>query len=93
MRDHAEKMFKDVNEAYNLLSDSKKRKIYDEGGHPDDPNSAFHKEDFQTENDLYNDFFGKNNNKPEQSKNYSSNNTKNEEYKGKHKNNYNSKKY
>jgi DnaJ-class molecular chaperone len=35
-------MYKDIVEAYNILSDPKKRKIYDEGGHPDDPNSAFH---------------------------------------------------
>ena len=31
----AEKMFKDVNEAYNCLSDSNKRSIYDNGGDPE----------------------------------------------------------
>ena len=49
MREHAEKMFRDVNEAYNLLTDPRKRKIYDEGGHPDDPNSAFHNSEESTD--------------------------------------------
>ena len=33
----AEKMFKDVNEAYSLLSDPKKRQMIDQGMNPDDP--------------------------------------------------------
>jgi DnaJ-class molecular chaperone len=57
MRDHAEKMFKDVNEAYNILSDSHKKRIYDEGGHPDDPNSAFHTQQ-ETFEENYDAFFG-----------------------------------
>jgi DnaJ-class molecular chaperone len=33
----AEKMFKDVNEAYSLLSDPKKKQMIDQGMNPDDP--------------------------------------------------------
>ena len=52
LREYAEKMFKDINEAYNILSDERKRRIYDNGGHPDDPNSEFHsmKEQERTNN-------------------------------------------
>ena len=39
---YAEKMFQDINEAYSILSDPRKKQIYDNGGHPDDPNSDFH---------------------------------------------------
>jgi DnaJ-class molecular chaperone len=35
-REYAEKMFKDINEAYLVLSDERKRQIYDAGGNPDD---------------------------------------------------------
>lgn len=52
-------MFKDINEAYNILSDERKRKIYDEGGHPDDPNSAFHtKQTDQNFDEIYKQYFG-----------------------------------
>jgi DnaJ-class molecular chaperone len=57
MRELAEKMFKDINEAYNILSDPKKKQIYDEGGHPDDPNSAFHTQQ-ETYEETYDSFFG-----------------------------------
>lgn len=57
MRDLAEKMFKDINEAYNILTDPKKKQIYDEGGHPDDPTSAFHTQQ-ETYEDIYDSFFG-----------------------------------
>jgi DnaJ-class molecular chaperone len=57
MRELAEKMFKDINEAYNILSDPKKKKIYDDGGHPDDPTSAFHTQQ-ETYEDIYDSFFG-----------------------------------
>ncbi len=60
LREHAELMFKDINEAYNLLSDTKKRKIYDDGGHPDDPNSVFHSSDFNSadKQDDFSEYFG-----------------------------------
>jgi DnaJ-class molecular chaperone len=35
-RDIAERLFKDINEAYTILSDSQKRRIYDLGGDPND---------------------------------------------------------
>jgi DnaJ-class molecular chaperone len=59
MREHAEMMFKDINESYNILSDLKKKKIYDEGGHPDDPNSAFHMnhQDKESFDNVFNSFF------------------------------------
>jgi DnaJ-class molecular chaperone len=34
----AEKKFKDINEAKNILTDAKKRQIFDNGGNPEDPN-------------------------------------------------------
>jgi DnaJ-class molecular chaperone len=57
-REHAEKMFKDINEAYSILSDERKRQIYDAGGHPDDPNSAFYSEQNQNFDDIFNQYFG-----------------------------------
>ncbi len=73
MREHAEHMFKDINEAYNLLTDSKKRKIYDEGGHPDDPNSVFHSTDFNAaeKQDVFSEYFG-----THEEQNYSSSKSK-----------------
>lgn len=57
-REHAEKMFKDINEAYNVLYDPKKRNIYDNGGHPDDPNSAFHtQENFESFDDILKSYY------------------------------------
>ena len=35
-KQYAEKMFKDINEAYNTLIDERKRNIYDNGGNPDE---------------------------------------------------------
>ena len=52
-REYAEKMFKDINEAYSILSDEKKKRIYDNGGHPDDPNSEFYS---KAEQDRTNNF-------------------------------------
>ncbi len=34
----AEKKFKDINEAHNVLTDPQKKQIVDQGGDPDDPN-------------------------------------------------------
>jgi DnaJ-class molecular chaperone len=36
-RECADKIFRDINEAYGVLSDPNKRHIYDLGGNPDDP--------------------------------------------------------
>ena len=52
-KEYAEKMFKDINEAYSILSDEKKKQIYDNGGHPDDPNSEFYS---KAEQDRTNNF-------------------------------------
>ena len=52
-KEYAEKMFKDINEAYSILSDEKKKRIYDNGGHPDDPNSEFYS---KAEQDRTNNF-------------------------------------
>jgi DnaJ family protein C protein 7 len=38
-KEYAEKMFKEINEAYNILSDINKREIYDQGGNVDDLNN------------------------------------------------------
>ena len=46
-------MFKYINEAYSILSDEKKKQIYDNGGHPDDPNSEFYS---KAEQDRTNNF-------------------------------------
>jgi DnaJ-class molecular chaperone len=35
-REYADRMFKDINEAYVILSDTRKRQIYDLGGNPED---------------------------------------------------------
>jgi DnaJ-class molecular chaperone len=37
-REYADRMFKDINEAYTILMDGRKRHIYDFGGNPEDPN-------------------------------------------------------
>lgn len=42
MKEYADIKFKDINEAYTILSDERKRRIYDQGEHPDNPNSSFH---------------------------------------------------
>jgi DnaJ-class molecular chaperone len=38
-KEYAEKMFKEIKEAYNILSDINKREIYDQGGNVDDLNN------------------------------------------------------
>ena len=63
-RIYAEKMFQDINEAYGILSDERKKKIYDSGQHPDDPNSQFHsKEEQERTNNFYNSNYKKSNDK------------------------------
>ena len=52
LRDFADKKFKDINEAYSILSDERKRGIYDKGEHPDNPNSSFHT-DFKNQEEAY----------------------------------------
>eukprot|EP00764_Aduncisulcus_paluster_P013279 gnl/Carplike_NY0171/664_a916_2644.p1 GENE.gnl/Carplike_NY0171/664_a916_2644~~gnl/Carplike_NY0171/664_a916_2644.p1 ORF type:complete len:572 (+),score=151.65 gnl/Carplike_NY0171/664_a916_2644:22-1716(+) len=39
-KEEADKCFKDVNEAYNVLNDERKRQIYDAGGDPENPESG-----------------------------------------------------
>jgi len=51
-REFAERKFREVNEAYCILSDERKREIYDKGEHPDNPNSAFHT-DFKNQEEAY----------------------------------------
>lgn len=53
--EYAEKMFKDVTEAYSILSDKRKKQIYDLGANPDDPNSDFY--NIQNQNTSYEDIF------------------------------------
>lgn len=59
-REMAEKMFKDINEAHSILSDPRKRQIYDCGGNPDDPNSEFYNMQNKdaTFNDVFKEYFG-----------------------------------
>ncbi len=38
-KDQSHQMFQDINQAYNILSDAKKRKLYDAGLDPEDPNA------------------------------------------------------
>ncbi len=58
-RVYAEKMFKDINEAYSILSDEKKKLIYDNGGHPDDPNSQFYSKEEQDRTNNFRDCYYK----------------------------------
>ena len=59
-RIYAEKLFQDINEAYGILSDERKKKLYDSGQHPDDPNSQFHsKEEQERTNNFYNSNYKK----------------------------------
>ena len=58
-REYAEKMFKDINEAYSILSDEKKKLIYDNGGHPDDPNSQFYSKEEQDRTNNFRDCYYK----------------------------------
>ena len=45
-KDEAERMFQDVAEAYEILSDEEKRGKYDRGEDPNDPNSGRQQDDF-----------------------------------------------
>jgi len=55
-RDFADKKFKDINEDYSILSDERKRMIYDKGEHPDNPNSSFHT-DFKNQEEAYDETY------------------------------------
>ncbi|XP_070209919.1 dnaJ homolog subfamily B member 6-like isoform X4 [Littorina saxatilis] len=70
-KDEAEKKFKEISEAYDVLSDKKKREVYDrygkEGVHPDNfqdddfAHSAGHHHfhfQFRTPEEIFRDFFG-----------------------------------
>lgn len=53
----AEKTFKDINEAYAVLSDPKKRQMFDSGVDPNDPESGGHGFGNADVHDVFNMFF------------------------------------
>lgn len=59
----ADKKFKDINEAYSILTDAEKKRQYDLGVDPNDPTSGFSGGDFSggmnvDPNEIFKMFFG-----------------------------------
>ena len=59
-RASAEKKFKEITEAYEVLSDAKKKNMFDNGMDPNDPESGAHSSGFGggNQHDIFNMFFG-----------------------------------